>query len=233
MVIAGSAEFKTELAQSDMFDQRLVPKVIKIVDVSYGGESGFNQAIELSADALSNVKFVQEKKLIQAYFDEIALDSGKYCFGVDECFKALEGGAVQTLIIWEGLDVNRLQIKNPSTAGTHPLHFSLLITPLTIPPPFSSEEKIAYLSPAQEAKYNFRDAANNVDWEIVEKAALVEWLAENYKRYGTKLEFVTNRSQEGAQFVRGFGGMGGLLRYQMEMAHDADEDDFYDGSDSE
>ena len=46
------------------FLQRLQAKVIKIVDVSYGGENGFNQAIELSADSLANVKFIQEKKLI-------------------------------------------------------------------------------------------------------------------------------------------------------------------------
>lgn len=44
--------------------QRLQAKIIKIVDVSYGGENGFNQAIELAADALANVKFIQEKKLI-------------------------------------------------------------------------------------------------------------------------------------------------------------------------
>lgn len=47
--------------------QRLQQKVIKIVDVSYGGENGFNQAIELAADALANVKFIQEKKLIGKY----------------------------------------------------------------------------------------------------------------------------------------------------------------------
>jgi hypothetical protein len=43
LILAGSADFKTELSQSDMFDQRLVAKVIKVVDVSYGGENGFNQ----------------------------------------------------------------------------------------------------------------------------------------------------------------------------------------------
>ena len=37
---------------------------MNIVDVSYGGENGFNQAIELSGDILANVKFIQEKKLI-------------------------------------------------------------------------------------------------------------------------------------------------------------------------
>ena len=41
--MAGSADFKTELSQSDMFDPRLQAKIIKLVDVSYGGENGFNQ----------------------------------------------------------------------------------------------------------------------------------------------------------------------------------------------
>lgn len=47
--------------------QRLQAIIIKTVDVSYGGENGFNQAIELAADSLQNVKFVQEKKLIGLY----------------------------------------------------------------------------------------------------------------------------------------------------------------------
>lgn len=51
LVLAGSADFKTDLAMSDMFDQRLQAKIIKVVDVSYGGDNGFNQAIELAADS--------------------------------------------------------------------------------------------------------------------------------------------------------------------------------------
>lgn len=47
-----------------MCAQRLQAKILKLVDISYGGENGFNQAIELSAEVLSNVKFIQEKKLI-------------------------------------------------------------------------------------------------------------------------------------------------------------------------
>jgi peptide subunit release factor 1 (eRF1) len=54
---------------------------------------------------------------------------------------------------------------------------------------------------------------------------LVEWLANNYKSFGTTLEFVTNRSQEGSQFCRGSGGIGGTLRWrvdflEMDMAED-------------
>ena len=50
LVLAGSADFKTELSRSDMFDQRLAAKVIKVVDISYGGENGFNQVRPRSQD---------------------------------------------------------------------------------------------------------------------------------------------------------------------------------------
>lgn len=117
--------------------QRLQAKVLKLVDISYGGENGFNQAIELSVEVLSNVKFIQEKKLIGMqsdvfgngrilvciniaslifkgsfcasgrYFDEISQDTGKYCFGVEDTLKALEMGAVEILIVYENLDTMR------------------------------------------------------------------------------------------------------------------------------
>ena len=47
-----------------------------------GGENGFNQAIELASDMLANVKFVQEKRLISKFFDEISQDTGKFVFSV-------------------------------------------------------------------------------------------------------------------------------------------------------
>ena len=47
---------------------------------------------------------------------------------------------------------------------------------------------------------------------------MLEWLANEYKSFGCNLEFVTDRSEEGSQFVQGFGGMGGILRYQVNLA---------------
>jgi len=44
-----------------------------------------------------------------------------------------------------------------------------------------------------------------------------DYFAENYKKFGCTLEFVTDRSQEGSQFCRGFGGIGGLLRWKLEF----------------
>jgi peptide chain release factor subunit 1 len=195
LIVAGSADFKSELSASDMFDPRLRNIILKIVDVSYGGDNGFNQAIELSAEVLQNVKFVQEKKLITTFFEEISQDTGKYCFGVDDTLRALDIGAVHTLIVWENLDVTRYQIKNPA----------------------GEKDIILFLTKEQEKDTTHFRGEDGADLEIIEAMPLVEWFANNYKNFGATLEFVTNRSQEGSQFCKGFGGIGGILRYKVDL----------------
>merc|ERR1719245_1908771 len=116
LVVAGSAEFKNDLTTSDLFDPRLEKVLIRpLLDVSYGGENGFNQAIELAAETLKNVKFIQEKKMITSFLDEVAQDTGRYCFGIKDTVMALDMGAVSTLIVWESLEIKRVRIKNPHT----------------------------------------------------------------------------------------------------------------------
>jgi len=215
LVLAGSADFKTELSQSDMFDGRLQCKILKLVDVSYGGENGFNQAIELASECLANVKFIQEKKLIGKYFDEISQDTGKFCFGVDDTLKALEMGAVEILIVWENLEITRYVLKNHA----------------------NDEEKILHLNQEQEKdKTHFVDKETGVELELIESAPLLEWFANKYKSFGAALEIITDKSQEGSQFCRGFGGIGGILRYRvdfqtLELAADLDDFDLSDDDD--
>lgn len=97
-------------------------------------------------------------------------------------------GAVEILICWENLDIVRNVLKNNSTG----------------------EEKILYLTPDQEKdKTLMIDKDTGVELELVESMALLEWLANNYKSFGATLEIITDKSQEGSQFVKGFGGIGG------------------------
>lgn len=222
LILAGSAEFKTQLMRSDLFDSRLQKIVVKMVDVSYGGLNGFNQAIELSADSLANVKLMKEKKLLQKYMDEISQDTGRYCFMVKDTLHALDLGAVEDLIIWDNLETQRYHLRNISTG----------------------QDIVKHLEKEQEEDgSHFRDRETNVELEIVEKEPLVEWFANNYKTFGCNLEFVTDRSSEGTQFVKGFGGIGGILRWQVDFTElaayeeaaklDKDEDDEQDEEDDD
>ena len=206
IVLAGSAEFKLQLQRSDLLDPRLGDIVLKLVDVSYGGELGFNQAIQLSEETLSNVKFVKEKKLVKAFFDEIATDSGKYCFGPADTISALEMSAMETLIVWEDLPLMRYELKDSATDSV----------------------TVKLLKPGDEKDpAHFKDPETGADLDTVNSEPFIDWITEHYKDYGAKLEFITDKSEEGSQFVKGFGGLGGLLRWKVDFVEMAelDEDD--------
>lgn len=101
----------------------------------------------------------------------------------------------------------------------------------------TGEEKVVHLN-EEEAKNpeHFHDKETGAELQITDSMSLVEWLATNYKELGTTLEFVTDRSQEGAQFVKGFGGIGGLLRWRIDFVQldeyiNAGEDDVEEDDD--
>ncbi|KAJ2832711.1 translation termination factor eRF1 [Coemansia furcata] len=213
IVVAGSAEFKHELQKSDLLDPRIKAKIVDTVDVSYGGINGFDQAISLSQGALANVKLVQESKLIGKFFDELSLDTGKYAYGLESTLKALDMGVVETLIVWENLDVNRVILRG-----------------------LDGNDVERFLTPAQEGdRSNYMDKDTGVELEFKEKMSLLEWLADIYREKGAELELVTDCSSLGSQFVKGFGGIGGMLRYKMDMSHleEKDENDMYYDDDEE
>ena len=90
----------------------------------------------------------------------------------------------------------------------------------------------------EEDRSRFIDKATGLEMEEVgEPQPLLEWIAENYKQFGTTLEFVTDRSQEGMQFCKGFGGIGGILRYKVAFEdlamYDEAEDEFMSDDDED
>ena len=194
LILAGSADFKSELEKSAHFDPRLKEKVLQVIDISYGGQSGFNQAIQMSASLLANVKLIEEKKLLEKFFEEINLDTGKYCFGIEQTMNALEQGAIEKLIIWEDLELKRYVF----TLG--------------------DKEEIRYFRKNQ--KIDPVDKETNNIMNIKEQDIWVDWIAENYIKYGTELELISDKSSAGTQFVNGFGGVGGILRWAVKFEYD-------------
>lgn len=208
IVLAGLADFKNDLFASKLFDKRLKSIVSKVVDVSYGGENGFNQAIELAAESMANTKFIREKQIVQAFMNEIAQDSNKYCFGIADTMSALEMGAVDTLLVWDNLPHQRIGLHNNSTGADY--------------------VKIMSTSDEHDAD-NFVD--NGITLKVTDRSPFVEWIAEHYQQFGTSLELISDSSTEGSQFVNGFGGVGATLRWRVDFGVDYEVDN--DNNDDE
>lgn len=82
-------------------------------------------------------------------------------------------GAVETLIVWEALPIQRLIIKNPQT----------------------EEETVVFQQTERESDMtHLKHKETGIDLECIEKIPLVEWIVQNYTSFGAALEFVTNWS---------------------------------------
>lgn len=114
------------------------------------------------------------------------------------------------LIVFENLDITRWTLKS-STGDIRILNTNKV---------------------QEQNREQFMDKESGQEMEVIESMSFLEWLADKYKDYGASLEFVSDRSGEGNQFVKGFGGIGAFLRYKVnfEQLHEIeDEDEYYDG----
>ena len=116
-------------------------------------------------------------------------------FGVVDTMKALEMSALDKLMLYDEIEMTRYELKHPH----------------------SDDKKTIYLNPAQEKDPKwFQDHEGN-EYERLSEEPLSDWLLVNYQHYGCKIELITDKTQEGFQFVKGFGGIGGTLRYQIQL----------------
>jgi peptide chain release factor subunit 1 len=80
-------------------------------------------------------------------------------FGVEDTMKAIELGALDTLMLFEDLQINWYVIKDP----------------------VKGETQVLLLNPKQEQnEKNFKDQATGVAYEVQECEPLAEWLCQNY-----------------------------------------------------
>lgn len=60
---------------------------------------------------------MHEKKIIGKFFEEISMDTQMICFGVQDTIKAMEHGALETMMLFENIEIMRYEIKNPVTGA--------------------------------------------------------------------------------------------------------------------
>jgi peptide chain release factor subunit 1 len=191
IVIAGTADLKYELSNSDVLDPRIKRLIVRVVDTAYGGSMGFAQAIELSSSVLGNARIVHEGKILRKFFDEIGSDSETVSYGVEHVLHSLDLSAIETLIISESFAQNRVVLKNKHT-GEH------VITCM-------NEDRLTQLS--------------YIDWEVLESVPFLRYLTENEEtRKGCAIEMISNVTAEAQQFKLGFDGIGAFLRFKVDYS---------------
>lgn len=200
IIIGGAGPTKEYFAKGDYLDYRLKEKIIDIIDIGYSDEQGINDLIRKSEELLQNVQLIKEKQIIQQFLSHLARDTGLVTYGEKEVRKALQMGAVDTLILSDKVDIVRVSAKCSNC--NH-------IEEKTI----KNEDLEAY----EKMVTNMTcEKCNSSQMYLEDTIDLVEELGELAKASGANVEIFSTDSEEGAQFWSAFKGIGAILRYQFD-----------------
>jgi len=108
LIIGGPGPTKDYFVKEGYLHHELEKKVIDTFDTGYTDEYGLKELVKNASKALENLDIIKEKKLMEHFFEELRRgDESLAVYGEAEVLKALETGAVDTLLVSEGIDTLR------------------------------------------------------------------------------------------------------------------------------
>jgi peptide chain release factor subunit 1 len=104
IIIGGPIPTKDEFIDGEYLITRLQEKVIGRIDIGGSDESGLKELVEKSKDLLSGQEIIYEKKVLEKFFETLGEKPDLAYYKEADIRKALEYGAVDTLIISKSYD---------------------------------------------------------------------------------------------------------------------------------
>ncbi len=104
LIIGGPGPTKYEFVEGSFLPTELKNKVLGIKDLSYTDEFGIQELLEKSQDLLAEESVMEEKLLMGKFFERLSKNSGTVTYGLADCRRLLELGAVDTLLLSEKVD---------------------------------------------------------------------------------------------------------------------------------
>ena len=111
MIIGGPGPAKNDFFEKDYLETDLKKQVIGVKNTGYTDEQGLEELVQRSQDILAEAAVAKEKALLQKFFEELRKESGLVTYGKEKITKALEMGAIEIILVSEGLETETLAEK--------------------------------------------------------------------------------------------------------------------------
>ncbi len=197
ILVGGPGPSKKYFVDGEFLHHEVQKQIIDTFDTGYTDEFGLNEMVENASETISEVSLIKEKKLFQRLQQQIMKeDAGKATYGEGQVRYALQMGAVDTLLLSEGLRKERAKIGCPN-CGWEKGDISV-------------------------GRDDVEDAAGDEKCPecqsylgVLEHQDLIDELSEMAEGTGAGVELISTESEEGTTLMRAFGGVAALLRYRL------------------
>ncbi len=196
IIVGGPGPTKEDFINSGLLHDQVKRKIGGVLDTGYTDEQGIKELVSKAGDILADLEILKEKSLMRRFMEGLVAKENLVAYGEREIRRALEQGAVELLLISEGLRKHRITIRCEvcghefqETVGDPDLHKKQLPARNC---PKCGERKLSIVRIQDEVQ------------ELLDRA----------EKFNTRVEFVSTETEEGKQLQTAFKGLGAILRFR-------------------
>ena len=200
IILAGPGPTKYDFEKGDYLNYQLKSKILDTVDTAYVEEQGVKEVVDKAPEIMRKVRYIEEKQIMQQFLYELGHDTGLITYGEVEVRRALEAGAVKTLLLSEGLDVLRVTVKC-SACGYQEQS--------TV-----KGKDMATYEQGLVGKPCPKCSAPSLT--VSDKQDIVDDLAQMAEYSNADVEVISTETEEGQMLKNAFGGIAAMLRFKSQ-----------------
>jgi peptide chain release factor subunit 1 len=200
IILAGPGPTKYDFEKGDYLNYQLKSKILDTVDTAYVEEQGVKEVVDKAPEIMRKVRYIEEKQIMQQFLYELGHDTGLITYGEVEVRRALEAGAVKTLLLSEGLDVLRVTVKC-SACGYQEQQ--------TV-----KGKDMATYEQGLVGKPCPKCSAPSLT--VSDKQDIVDDLAQMAEYSNADVEVISTETEEGQMLKNAFGGIAAMLRFKSQ-----------------
>jgi len=197
ILIGGPGPTKEYFLKSELLREELRKKIGGVIDTGYTDEQGIKELVNKSHELLADLEIMKEKSLMQRFMTELVAGEGRVAYGEAEVRSQLEHGAVELLLISEGIRRGRAIVR--CQACGHELQETF-------------EDVDVY-----KRQLAGRPCPNcgEAKLQLIDSKDMVQELCETADRFSTGVEFISTETEEGTQLLTAFKGLAAILRFKV------------------
>ena len=194
IIIGGPGATKDFVVRNEYFHHEIAKKIAKTTfDVGYSNESGVRELVGNAGAMMGEIELDAERQMMNRFLSELIKTHPKATYGEMMIRKALQEGAVDTLLISESMRKNSVEIQCGSCAHTWN----------------ASVGRTEELPNCPSCK------ASNDSHEEISSVSLIDALSDLASKSNSEVVFISIDTEEGSQLALGFAGLAAILRYPM------------------
>ena len=194
IIIGGPGATKDFVVKNDYFHHEVAKRIAKThFDVGYSNESGVRELVENAGSLMWEIELDAERKVMTSFLSELIKAAPRATYGEMMVRSALEKGAIDRLLVSEGLRKNTLELR----CGSCQNEWSATVG------------RMEALPKCPECK------ASGDNAKELSNISLIDELGKMAERSNTEIIYISIDTEEGSQLLHGFGGLAALCRYPM------------------